>query len=222
MATDFIIITLFKDLFWFANQKTKRRNHLCPFASYRCFCLASLSFWMPDFLLIFRYYGWVEKERAWMLLFSVLQSYFLPSYEEELLSLSFCLSPHPLLLSQSCPTLCDPIDGSPPGSPIPGILQAGTLEWVTISLSNAWKWKVKGKSLSHVGSSATPWIAAFQAPLPMGFSRQEYWSGVPLPSLLPTPYLVANKIAIVWNSYPQLQKNFLLLIPLLLLDFFLI
>ena len=82
---------------------------------------------------------------------------------------------------QSCPTLCDPIAGSPPGSPVPGILQARTLEWVTISFSNAWKWKVKVKSLSCVWLLATPWTAAHQAPLPMGFSRQEYWSGVPLP-----------------------------------------
>ena len=81
---------------------------------------------------------------------------------------------------QSCPTLCDPIDGSPPGSPIPGILQARTLEWVAISFSNAWKWKVKGKSLSCVGLFGTPWTVAYQAPLSMGFSRQEYWSGVPL------------------------------------------
>ena len=83
---------------------------------------------------------------------------------------------------QSCPTLCEPIDGSPPGSPIPGILQARTLEWVAISFSNTWKWKVRGKSLSHVRLFATPWTAAYQAPPPMGFSRQEYWSGVPLPS----------------------------------------
>ena len=83
---------------------------------------------------------------------------------------------------QSCPTLCNPIDGSPSGSPIFGILQARTLEWVAISFSNAWKWKVKGKSLSHVWLFATPWTAAYQAPLSMGFSRQEYWSGVPLPS----------------------------------------
>ena len=82
---------------------------------------------------------------------------------------------------QSCPTLCDPIDGSPPGSPVPGILQASTLEWVAISFSNAWKWKVKVKSLSGVWLLATPWTAAFQAPPSMGFSRQEYWSGVPLP-----------------------------------------
>ena len=76
---------------------------------------------------------------------------------------------------QSCPTLCDPTDGSPPGSPIPGILQARTLEWVAISFSNAWKWKVKVKSLSRVQSSVTPWTAAHQAPPSMGFSRQEHW-----------------------------------------------
>ena len=83
---------------------------------------------------------------------------------------------------QSCPTLCDPIDGSPPGSPIPGILQARTLERVTISFSNTWKWKVKVKSLSRVRLFATPWTAAYQAPPSMGFSRWEYWSGVSLPS----------------------------------------
>ena len=82
---------------------------------------------------------------------------------------------------QSCPTLCDPIDSSPPGSPIPGILQARTLEWVAMFFSNAWRWKVKGKSLSRVQPSETPWTAAHQTPPSMGFSRQEYWSGVPLP-----------------------------------------
>ena len=85
-------------------------------------------------------------------------------------------------LLQSCPTLCDPINGSPTGSPILGILQARTLEWVAISFSNAWKWKVKVKSLGHVQLLATPWTAAYQAPPSLGFSRQEYWSGVPLPS----------------------------------------
>ena len=80
--------------------------------------------------------------------------------------------------------LCDPIEGSPPGSPSPGILQARTLEWVAISFSNAWKWKVKVKSLSRVWLLATPWTAAYQAPPSMGFSRQEDWSGVPLPSLI--------------------------------------
>ena len=82
---------------------------------------------------------------------------------------------------QSCPTLCDPKDSSPPGSSVLGILQARTLEWVAISFSNAWKWKVKVKSLSHVWLFTIPWAAAYQAPLSMGFSRQEYWSGVPLP-----------------------------------------
>ena len=85
---------------------------------------------------------------------------------------------------QSCPTLCNPRDGSPPGSSVPGILQARTLEWVAISFSNAWRWKVKVKSFSCVWLLATPWIAAHQAPPSMGFSRQEYWSGVPLPSPL--------------------------------------
>ena len=83
---------------------------------------------------------------------------------------------------QSCPTLCDPIDGSPWGSPIPVVLQARTLEWVTISFSSSWKWKVKVKSLSRVWLLAAPWTADHQAPPSIGFSRQEYWSGVPLPS----------------------------------------
>ena len=83
---------------------------------------------------------------------------------------------------QSCPTLCNPMDCSLPGFSIHGILQARTLEWVAISFSNAWKWKVKVKSLSHVRLLATPWTAAYQAPPSMGFSRQQYWSGVPLPS----------------------------------------
>ena len=89
-----------------------------------------------------------------------------------------------LLLSRISRVLCDPVDGSPPGSAIPGILQARTLEWVAISFSNARKWKVKVKSLSHVQLFVTPWTAAYQAPLSMGFSRQEYWSGLPLPSLI--------------------------------------
>ena len=83
---------------------------------------------------------------------------------------------------QSCPTLYNPIDGSPPDSPVPGILQARTLEWGAIAFSNAWKWKVKVKSLSRVRLLVTPWTAAYQAPRSMGFSRQEDWSGVPLPS----------------------------------------
>ena len=82
---------------------------------------------------------------------------------------------------QSCPTLCNPRDSSPLGSSVPGILQARILEWVAISFSNAWKWKVKVKSLSHGRLLATPWSGAYQAPPSIGFSRQEYWSGVPLP-----------------------------------------
>ena len=94
-------------------------------------------------------------------------------------------------LLQSCPTLGNPRDGSPPDSTVPGILRARTLECVAISFSNAWKWKVKVKSLSHVRLLATLWTAAYQAPLSMGFSRQEYWSGVPLPS--PLSYLPDTK-----------------------------
>ena len=108
--------------------------------------------------------------------------------EKSLIQISaISLTPHRILfaaatkLLQSCPTLCDPIDGCPPGSPIPGILQARTLEWVAISFSNAWKWKVKVESLSRVRLLATPWTAAYQVPPSIGFSRQEYWSGVPLP-----------------------------------------
>ena len=86
---------------------------------------------------------------------------------------------------QSCSTLCSPIDGSLPGSPFPGILQARTLEWVAISFSNAWKWK-----WSRVWLLAFPWNAAYQAPLSMGFSRQEYWSGLPLPSPQKIPYMI--------------------------------
>ena len=93
-----------------------------------------------------------------------------------------CSSAATAKLLQSCPTLSNPMDCSPPSFPVPGILQARTLEWVAISFSNASKWKVKVKSLSHVRLLATPWTAAYQAPPSMGFSGQQYWSGVPLPS----------------------------------------
>ena len=106
---------------------------------------------------------------------------------------------------QSCPTLCDPIDGSPPGFPIPGILQARTLEWVAISFSNAWKWKVKVKSLSRIRLLVTPWTAAYQAPLSMGFSRQEYWSGVPLPTFEDNSRITQGK-----TVFLLLYKNTLL------------
>ena len=102
---------------------------------------------------------------------------------------------------QLCPSLCDLTDGSPPGFPIPGILQAKTLEWVAISFFNAWNWKVKVKSLSHVRLLVIPWTAAYQAPLSMGSSRQESWSGVPLPSL--------------WISVIVLLSNSALLIEIL-------
>ena len=100
---------------------------------------------------------------------------------------------------QSCLTLCDPTDSSPPGSTVSGILQARTVEWVAISFSNAWKWKVKVKSLSHVRLLVTPWTAAYQAPLSMGFSRQEYWSGLPLPS--PTLCCIPNTNIILEINY---------------------
>ena len=103
---------------------------------------------------------------------------------------------------QSCPTLCDPIDGSPPGSAVPGILQARTL-WVAISFSSVWKWKVKVKSVSCVWLFETPWIIAHQASLSMGFSRQEYWSGVPSPSL---KSFLGGKISIsYWNYLVMFQ-----------------
>ena len=116
---------------------------------------------------------------------------------------------------QSCPTLCNPMDGSPPGSPVPGILQARTLEWVAISLSNAGKWKVKVKSLSHVRLLATTWTAASQAPLSLGFSRQECWSGVPLPSPTPPPRVLQTSlfpqphVQPVFKSQPGLLFKFL-------------
>ena len=116
---------------------------------------------------------------------------------------------------QSCPTLCDPIDSSPPGSPVPGILQARTLEWVAVSFSNAWKWRVKVKSLSRVRLLATPWTAAHQAPLSMGFSRPEYWSGVPLPSPKQdsTPYILSA--ASDWPLKQEILKQRSLVVPLL-------
>ena len=107
---------------------------------------------------------------------------------------------------QSCPTLCDPIEGSPPGSPVPGILQARTLEWVAIAFSNAWKWKVNVKSLSRVRLLVTPWTTACQAPPSMGFSRQEYWSGVPLPSPL-NPWTRHNNTCPTSQSIGEYQGS---------------
>ena len=104
-------------------------------------------------------------------------------------------------LLQSCLTLCDPIDGSPPGSTVPGILQARTLEWIAISFSNAWKGKVKVKSLSRVRLFSTPWTVAHQAPPSMGFSRQEYWSGLPLPSPNRALSTKQNKFLLIYRQW---------------------
>ena len=109
---------------------------------------------------------------------------------------------------QSCLTLCDPTVGSPTGSPGPGILQARTLEWVATTFSNAWKWKVKGTPLSHVWLLATPWTAAYQAPPSMEFSRQEYWSGVPLPSPGCKPFQKLHQNDWQWESCIGIFKNF--------------
>jgi len=109
---------------------------------------------------------------------------------------------------QSCLTLCNPRDGSPPASPVPGILQARTLEWVAISFSNAWKWKVKVKSLSRVRPSATPWTAAYQASSSMGFSKQEYWGGVPLPSPNNCKYMNKKVYKFInWAFDPKSRKR---------------
>ena len=133
--------------------------------------------------------------KLYLLFLSYLQSFL--SYDNKKLNLSVTylhfqrscyLHAAAVKLLQSCLTLCEPIDGSLSGSPVPGILQARTLDWVAISFSNAWKWKVK--SLSNVLLFVTPWTAAYQAPPSTGFSRQEYWSGVPLPS----PYLHGKQI----------------------------
>ena len=105
---------------------------------------------------------------------------------------------------QSCPTLSDPRDGSPPGSSVPGILQARTLEWAAMSFSSAWKWKVKVKLLSRLRLPATPWTAAHQAPPSMAFSREECWSGVPLPS--PVTHKLHPYSIVGTDSYLFLEK----------------
>ena len=106
---------------------------------------------------------------------------------------------------QSCSTLCDPIDGSPPGSAVPGILQARVLEWVAIAFSSAWKWKVTVKSLSHVRLFVTTWTAAYQAPPSRRLSRQEYWSGLPLPSLFCIVLCILATISASVRSIPFLS-----------------
>ena len=166
-----------------------------------CSCLHSFPLWFIP--------------RNWKL-FSMLYSrtlLFIHSVCKQLASTNPKLPVHPFPAAatakslQSCPTLCDPIDSSPPGSPIPGILQARTLEWVAIAFSNAWKWKVKVKSLSHVWLLATPWTAAYQAPPPMWFSRQEYWSGVPSLSPPSLPYSFSSLA--VTSLFPMFKQPFL-------------
>ena len=117
----------------------------------------------------------VVRTSAYLRLFICLPAILIPAWAS--CSLAFHMMDSAAAASKSlqlCRILCNPIDGSPPGSLIPGILQARTLEWVTISFFNAWKWKVKVKLLSRIRLRATPWTAACQAPPSMGFSRQEY------------------------------------------------
>ena len=133
-----------------------------------------IMFWFSNFLVLLSFAIYPPPKQLPSLL-ALEYFLFLPFYHAAAAAAAKSL--------QSCPTLCNAIDGSPPGSPVPEIPQARTLEWVAISFSNAWKWKVKVKSLSLAWLIATPWTAAHQAPPSMGFSRQECWSGVPLPSL---------------------------------------
>ena len=136
--------------------------------------------------------------------------------------ISFLAVPQGLLLNHfSRVQLWDPIDGSPPGSPVPGILQASTTEWVAISFSNAWKWKVKVKPLSRV-RLCDPWTAAHQAPPSMEFSTQEYWSGkayrilIPRPGMEPMPPAVDVQTPNQWTTRESqsdqfwVESNFLL------------
>ena len=143
---------------------------------------------------------WTTESTSWMTSHPVRQTW--PPEDRGQDSKVTSLSPLPCTAAaakslQSCLTLCNPIDCSPPGSRIPGILQARTLKWVAISFSSAWKWKVTVKSLSHVWLPATPWTAAYQAPLSVGFSRQEYWSGVPLPSPLPCTVVLKTEMNVI-------------------------
>ena len=143
--------------------------------------------WESYCQVVWTFYSWLGKDLVpkYLFLFSLCQLQ--SNVDQTQLHQSLDSSPTSWFQSaakslQSCLTLCDPIDGSPPGSLVPGVLQARTLEWAAISFSKAWKWKVKVKSLSHVWLLATPWTTAYQAPPSMGFSRQEYWSGVPFQS----------------------------------------
>ena len=113
---------------------------------------------------------------------------------------------------QSRPTLCDPRDGSPPGSPIPGILQTRTSKWVAISFSNAWKWKVKVKLFSHVRFFEAPWTVAYQPPPSVGFSSHEYWNELPFPLALTlsSPTYAVLKFLGVTVTCTFLKKEFII------------
>ena len=160
-----------------------------------CHCLRKVLSWWSFLLVNFHYYSMNGSSfLEWLIL---MRSAGIPSTYNHTAWMECYFSPDCNLVQEAAAaaaaaaakslqlwlTLCDPIDGSPPGSSIPGSLQARTLEWVAISFSNTWKWKVKVKSLSCVQVLVTPWTAAYQAPPSMKFSRQECWSGVPLPSL---------------------------------------
>ena len=122
---------------------------------------------------------------------------------------------------QSCLTLCNPRDGSPPGSPVPGILQARTLEWVAISFSSAWKWKVKVKSLSRVLLLATPWTAAYQAPPSMGFIVLPFWKDISLKNLAFIKWNVCNKYKLLLSVFKSSYYSaFLPILGILRLIFF--
>ena len=193
-------------MLWYYNQEFRWGRHTCDWILIEIFDICKLcsifnrrTFLMNRLLRSWEgtTYIWGRISRAiWLItsygLYKVIvrDEKILKSFIEDVLLEEVCDSGFPggaaaaaATLLQLCPTLCDPIDRSPPGSPVPGILQARTLEWAAISFSNAWKWKVKVKLLSRVRLLATPWTAAHQAPPSRGFSRQEDWSGVPLPSL---------------------------------------
>ena len=155
------------------------------------------------FLQIQTYYPWFQYDQLKHLMKILSAINTSPMY-------TTCLTAAAAKLLQSCPTLCDPRDGSPSGSPVPEILQARTLEWVAISFSNAWKWKVKVKLLSRVRLLASPRTEAYQAPPSMGFSRQEYWGGVPLPS--PTCLTTYHHIRHPTRNIRNLPDNRVILI----------
>ena len=176
----------------------------CPCYLLNFLCFYCLNFplqkWKLTFTLLFNnsifYFSWLrcfEGDRSDNHL--IYKTIFHPLYLQLWIFVAFYFTNFYLAAAakslQSCLTLCDPTDGSPPDSTVPGILQARTVEWVAISFSNAWKGKGKVKSFSRVQLLVNPWTAAYQAPPSMGFSRQQYRSVLPLPS--PISVLDDNK-----------------------------